>query len=49
MENIRSFDGLKGKILKQARNKGETVAPQSLFDKNEQIGIPWASRPSASA
>jgi pilus assembly protein CpaB len=40
MENIRSFDALKNKILKQARNKGETVAPQSLFDKNESLAIP---------
>jgi Flp pilus assembly protein CpaB len=40
MENIRSLDALKGKILKQARNKGEAVAAQNLFDKDESLGIP---------
>jgi pilus assembly protein CpaB len=40
MENIRKLDDLKGKILKQARNKGEAVAAQNLFDKDESLGIP---------
>jgi len=40
MENIRSMDALKGKILKQARGQGEAVSAQNLFDKNESLGIP---------
>jgi pilus assembly protein CpaB len=40
MENIRSMDALKGKILKQARGQGETVSAMNLFDKNESLAIP---------
>jgi Flp pilus assembly protein CpaB len=37
---IRDHESLRGKILKQSRNKGDTIAPNNLYGKGENLDIP---------
>lgn len=39
-DSIRDFDALKGKILKQGRNKGDAITPANMFSEKEMLEIP---------
>jgi Flp pilus assembly protein CpaB len=39
-DTIKDLDALKGKILKQSRNKGDTITPNSTFNEKDNLDIP---------